>query len=375
MKKSKTGIHWIIWPLLALAIPGLILSFLWRGGQAPNATPAQTRQMVTSEPSSTADRTTLQSTREKPTEQPVIQIPLGGRLADRSAELSGLAWHKDMLILLPQYPRHASGENEGYIYALPKSEILGFLDGEINGPLEPKAIPFDAYGLRDEMRNFQGFESIGFSGDRVYLTIEAGNGDRMMGYIVSGTVAPGLSKIEVDSSTLVPIEPQTGLDNKADEALLVLDDRILTFYEVNGAKFNPKPAAHAFSLDLELLGTVPMTELEYRLTDAAREPGSSRFWVIDSFFLGDLELLPSSDPLAETYGKGPTHARLPMVERLVELQYDASGVTLTSTPPVQLQLAALETRNWEGLAMLDERGFLIATDKYPSTILAFVPRP
>jgi hypothetical protein len=65
-----------------------------------------------------------------------------------------------------------------------------------------------------------------------------------------------------------------------------------------------------------------------------------------------------------------------MVERLVELQFDAStGVSLTGLPPIQLQLEPMETRNWEGLVLLDDRGFLIATDKYPGTLLAFVPYP
>jgi hypothetical protein len=32
-----------------------------------------------------------------------------------------------------------------------------------------------------------------------------------------------------------------------------------------------------------------------------------------------------------------------------------------------------DTRNWEGLVRLDDYGFLLATDKYPRTILAFVP--
>jgi hypothetical protein len=225
------------------------------------------------------------------------------------------------------------------------------------------------------MRNFQGFESIGFSGDRVYVTVESGKGTDMMGYLASGQIMPDLSKIVLDPKKLAPIQPQAAMDNKADEALLVLDDRILTFFEVNGAAFNPQPAVHVFSLDLEPLGTLPSAPLEYRLTDVAREPGTDRFWVINSFFLADLELLPKSDPLAETFGKGPTHGRLPQVERLVEMESDPTGVRLAGSAPVQLELAALETRNWEGLALLDERGFLIATDKYPSTILAFIPRP
>lgn len=375
MRKSKTKIHWVTWPLLGLGVMGLALSMLWHDQALPSAIASPLGSpSVGTYPASTQPQIPSREPKQ-PAEQPVIPIPLGGRLADGSAELSGLAWYGDTLILLPQYPRRATGGNQGYLYALPKQDITDYLDGKLKGPLEPTPIPFDAYGLRDEMREFQGFESIGFSGNRVYLTIEAGSGSSMIGYLVSGKVEPDLSKIVLDSQEILPIEAQTTLDNKADEALLVLDDRILTFYEVNGKDFNPKPVAHVFSLGLEPLGTVPAPSLEYRLTDAAREPGSDRFWVINSLFLGDLELLPAADPIAEKFGKGRTHARLPMVERLVEMRYDASGVTLADSPPVQLQLATLETRNWEGLALLDERGFLIATDKYPSTILAFVPRP
>ena len=310
-----------------------------------------------------------------PVEQPVTAIPLGGPLADDSVEISGLAWYGDTLMMLPQYPRHATGGEEGYIYGLAKADILSYLDGRTSGPLEPMAVPFDAHTLRDRMEDFQGFESIGFSGDRVYLTIEAGSGNDMMGYLVSGQVAPDLSRIVIDTEHLVPIEPQAALDNKADEALLVLDDRLLTFYEANGASVNPRPVAHVFDLDLNPLGTLPVPSLEYRITDAARIPAGNRFWVINTFVFADFELYSASDPLADRYGKGPTHSRFPVVERLVEMKYDPSGITFSGDAPIQLQLAPFNFRNWEGLALLDDRGFLLATDKYPSTILAFVPMP
>jgi hypothetical protein len=32
-------------------------------------------------------------------------------------------------------------------------------------------------------------------------------------------------------------------------------------------------------------------------------------------------------------------------------------------------------RNWEGLAQLEGKGLLLATDKYPTTLLAFIPFP
>lgn len=48
---------------------------------------------------------------------------------------------------------------------------------------------------------------------------------------------------------------------------------------------------------------------------------------------------------------------------------------VTNTPPIQLQLIDGVSRNWEGLVRLDERGFLLITDEFPETILAFVAKP
>jgi len=43
-------------------------------------------------------------------------------------------------------------------------------------------------------------------------------------------------------------------------------------------------------------------------------------------------------------------------------------------PPVELELIDAQTsRNWEGIARLDKRGFLVVTDEHPGTILAFIP--
>jgi hypothetical protein len=94
-----------------------------------------------------------------------------------------------------------------------------------------------------------------------------------------------------------------------------------------------------------------------------------------SFVIADLQLLPASDPLSDRFGKGTTHASFPVVERLVAMRYNPSGVTLVDAAPVQLELESWGFRNWEGLALLDDRGFLLATDKHPTTILAFVPLP
>jgi len=63
-----------------------------------------------------------------------------------------------------------------------------------------------------------------------------------------------------------------------------------------------------------------------------------------------------------------------VAERLVKLNFDGAAISLADTPPIQIKLDQL-SHNWEGLELLDDRGFLLVTDKTPSTLLVFVPKP
>ncbi len=308
-----------------------------------------------------------------PKEQTVVELPLSGPLTKKKAEVSGLGWFGDNLIFLPQYPSFAKNSGDGFLYYLPKAEILAYLDGTSQAKLEPRPIQLIAKGLEHEVPNFQGFESIGFSGTKVFLTIEAGKGTDMQGYIISGTISPDLSTIQLDTTKLTLIRPQAVSENRTDESMLVLADKILTFYEVNGEAIVADPLAHVFDFDLNPLGTIPMTNLEYRLTDTALF-SDSEFWGINYFFPGDADLLPSTDPIADLYGSGESSAEFDQVERLVKFTFSEDGVTLAKTAPIPLTLTK-DARNWEGLAVLDDRGFLIVTDTHPDTILGFVPMP
>jgi len=309
-----------------------------------------------------------------PTEIPVTEIPLAGPIANRNAEISGLAWYGDTLILLPQYPIfNGSGPADGYVYALPRADIEAFLRGELAGPLEPQAISFIAPGLSRSIKGFEGYEAIAFDGETAYLTIEASGGGRMMGYLVRGTIVPDLSALTLDTNQITPIEPQTDIGNLSDEAVLLADGRIITFYEANGA-VNPSPAAHLFDADLQEAGTAVFPRVEYRITDVTELDGDGRFWAINYNFPGTKELQTGDDPLAEIWGEGPTHAQSDGVERLLQFQYTQAGISLIEQPPVQLQLAD-DLRNWEGIVRLGDQGFLLATDKFPATILGFVPLP
>ncbi len=326
-------------------------------------------------PASTVAATgqTPQRTQSAMPEEPVTLIRLSGPVADASAEISGLAWYSDTLILLPQYPDRFDSNGDGFLYSLPKADILAYLDGRASGPLQPRAIQLTAPGLRKKVPHYQGFESIGFYGDRFFLTIEAGKGTNMMGYLISGMIQPDLSALTLDTTRLTEIPPQAVSENHSDEAILLRDNKIITFYEINGQAINPHPVAHVFNFDLQPQGTLSMPNIEYRITDTAWTT-DDQFWAINYFFPGDVDLWPRNDPIIDTFGEGPTQSQNLQVERLVKFQYSDSGITLMNIPPVQLVLSH-DVRDWEGLVLLDDRGFLMATDTHPTTLLAFVPLP
>jgi len=311
----------------------------------------------------------------EPQEQKVRVIPLSGRLANGWAEVSGLAWYGEHLIILPQYPDRFSSEENGRIFAVSKRSIQTFLSGHSNAPIKPHEIAFVAPDVKERIKGFEGYEAIAFKGDRVFMTIESKPSETMMGYLISGNIAPDLSAIRLDPNSLREIPPQAQLDNMGEEALLVVKDRVLTLYEANGAKVNPDPSAHVFDPSLRPRGTIPFPRIEYRVTDATATDAEGHFWVINVFFPGDHEKLkPAPDVWVTKYGAGPTHSRSASVERLVEFQYTGTQIRSTDGVPIQLELNA-RPRNWEGVVRLDNKGFLLVTDRYPETLLGFVPGP
>jgi hypothetical protein len=197
----------------------------------------------------------------------------------------------------------------------------------------------------------------------------------MKGYIVSGSIEMDRSLISQDPGTLTEIPLEKDISNLSDEALVIFKDKILTFYEANGRKVNPVPVAHQFDLDLAIQGSLPSPNIEYRITDAAPPDPGGFFWVINTYFPTDEKKLKlQEDLLAERYGEGETHAENLTVERLVQFQVQEDEINIVDRPPVQLFLEGdVAPRNWEAIALLDNTGFLLATDTSPRTILGYVP--
>jgi len=303
-------------------------------------------------------------------EQPVIPIEIAGPLANRDSEVSGLAWYEDYLIMLPQYPERL----DGHIFALAKSDIVQSLSGEDMATLEPTAIPIVTPDFANEIRGFEGFEAIAFKDNQAFLTIEAESGGSARGYVVKGEIKENLSQFTIDAKPIVESSAQSEVSNMADESILLTEDSVISIYEANGALVNEQPSVHTFDFELMPAATVAFPTIEYRITDVTELDESDRFWAINYFYPGDTALLPARDPLTIRYGRGETHRQHKAVERIVELSYGEQGVAITSTPPIQLELTEAG-RNWEGIARLNDEGFLIVTDKFPKTILGFVAFP
>lgn len=342
---------------------------------APTAAPAQPTSAATTIPTSAAQPLTP-TVPTLPPEVEIVPIPLSGPGSQATAQISGMAWTGDTLVLLPQYPRAISNQGGGALLALPKAEILAYLDDPTGPPLAPREIAFDSGGLEDSITDFEGFEAIAFAGSTAYLTIEASPGRGMKSYLVRGELSAGGARLALEADRLVEAPLPVQISNFSNEAILIAGERVILFFEANGAQAYPQASAPVFDRDLNPLEPLALASLEYRLTDATVPNEQGRFWVSNYFYPGDVKIAPRADPLAEQFGQGASHAAASVVERLVELQLPADGqgsITLTGAPPIQLKLAEGQVaRNWEGLVRLDGRGFLLATDSFPETILAFV---
>ncbi|MFC1550619.1 hypothetical protein ACFL46_04930 [Candidatus Neomarinimicrobiota bacterium] len=299
----------------------------------------------------------------------VKAIQLSGPVGSPKQEISGLAWLDDNLILLPEVPA-------GFVFAIPKKELLNQISSDSPIPIKPNKIEFNTPDYRKTIPGFDGFEALATSGSTVYFTIEARYSKQMVGYLIKGEFDKKLNQIIVGANDIIKLIPPVNLKNFTFEALLTFGGIVSPIYEANGPTVNPNPTVQIYSLFLENLGTAAFPELEYRVTDATAVDSRGVFWVINYYWPGDSDILmPGTDILLNDFPKGVSHKNSETVERLIEMQYFQGAINLTGRPPIQLELLPGESRNWEGLVRIDDLGFIIMTDMFPEAILGFVPQP
>lgn len=314
--------------------------------------------------------------------EPVVVEPqmlrFSGVLNDRRAEVSGLDWNGDWLAILPQDPLRFGRDGMLGFFGITRQDLLDAVQGRRAEPLHPVLHDCEAAGLVRIIAGFDGLEAIGLVGDRAYMTVEAKEDTVMAGYLLCGRAREVDGRSVVDMTRMASIPLGCNIPNIAEESLIVDGDRIITFSEANGANCVAEPLAKIFDDQLNYLGAMPFPTIEYRVTDATALDAEGRFWVINYFWPPERgKLKPAPDPEIARHGAPPGFDPAGCVERLLELQLlPDERIIRTDTPPIYLQTVPGEDcRNWEALARLDDLGFLIMTDKYPGTLLAFVPDP
>jgi hypothetical protein len=308
-------------------------------------------------------------------ETEVQMIRLAAPLDQDKAEISGLAWCQGKLVLLPQYPERLSDDGISYFYYLEREEIVNYIDGVSTQPLTPKPIRINQKDLRKAVTFFDGFEAIACNDNKLWLSIEALN---ILGSYQSFVVAGLIDftqdpSIEIYHQSLVQLKTQSQLRNIGDEAIVLQGDDVIAIHEVNDMRAVEHPKARLVSRKSQDISELAFPNLPYRITDATELDDEQHFWAINYKYSGDKFSRNATDQLAKKFGQGASHKKYYNVERLLEFKIEGESIKLVDRAPIQLKMTEVEGRNWEGIARLKGRGFLIATDKHPATLLGFVP--
>ena len=297
----------------------------------------------------------------------VKSIPLSGIINDRNQEISGMDWYKNNLILLPE-------NLNGYLFSIPKSDLHLRIRSIDTTSIEPEKISFNTPNYKETLPGFDSFEAIAFRGDEVYIAIEIRYPDSMATLLARGHVNPLTKEVVLPEQNLVHLPVPKFVDNMSYESLLINKTDIFAFFESNGRNLVDSAYALSYSLKSKFVKSIALPSIEYRITDVTKIE-NNKFWAINYFFPRDsVSLKPSRDLLAQRFGEGESHFRSKRVERLVEFELKEGAFNLSKQAPVQLVLDGDKTsRKWEALSRYDNEGFLLATDKYPKTMLVFVP--
>jgi len=303
----------------------------------------------------------------------VIPLKLPDRISAASFEYSGMGWFGDYMVLLPQYPEGKDFSRKPNLFAIAKQDLLAAVtDPDLELPV--RDIPIENSDLRSVIKGFEGFESILFVDQNVYMTIESRAGDPMMGYLIRGVVNGDLESITLDVNSIVELRPLSSELNATFEGMTYWNGSLYVMYEHNSMRNVKQPVAYQINPDLENIREIPFPVINYRITDATISDVDGKFWVMNYFFPGDTHLAVDQDSLVEEYGEGKTYAENDPVERLVQLQIENDQISRIDQPPTYLQLLDNDiARNWEGLVMLDNLGFLLITDSFPGSVLGFCP--
>lgn len=299
----------------------------------------------------------------------IVKIPLAGEINNPNAEISGLDWFKDQLILMPEDPQSFSDNN---CFRIGKSDIIKFLDNNISEPITMHSVRINV-DFTDYINGIEGFEAIAFSNDTIFAVIEAKENSMMKAWLLRGVINKDMSQINFDPDKIVNIPAPGHLKNFSVETIFINNKNVCCVYEANGRNVNHTPVVYVFSKELDFISTIPFPNIEYRITDATKLI-NGHLWVTNTYYTGEQHELDiaAENLIPVTTGTPERH-----VERIIELLVYDDRVEIADNQPFMIKTIPEAVRNWEGLALFDDRGFLVVNDKFPKkggTILAFIKR-
>ena len=290
----------------------------------------------------------------------IQEIELKGIITNPKQEISGMDWYNDNLFLLPE-------NLGGYLFMVKKNEIQKQLSLK-KGSIKPIKTIFNTPDYSKSIPGFDGFEAIAFYENSVYVTIEADENGEMVGYIAWGNIDPSSYEITILEKNIQKISTPIQIDNLSYESIIRHENNLLLLYEANGSSLRKDPYQLLISLNDFSSKKIKGPNIEYRITDATKVK-KNKFWAINYYWPGDKKnLKPSLDKLRENKKTNSDQT----IERLVEFKIKRNSISLTRKKPINLILEEGNSRNWEAIVRFGESGFLIATDKYPRMILAYI---
>jgi len=289
------------------------------------------------------------------------EIELAGDLSQSEIEASSLAWYNDNLIILPQFPHKWDSQYDGAVYFIPKEKIENYISGKDKNAIIAEKIHFSAKGLdKIGKSNGSGYEAITFVNDTVYVSIESINSNSPSSYIVMGKIDFDKKILVLDTNYMFEIKSQTNIHNMGEETIFSANNSIYSIHEANGINANKSPFCTKLDKNLNSVEKISMPQIDFRITDATNIDSMGIFYVINYYYPGE-----AKKPKPNITDKKKA------IEQILELQLIGNKIVKTDKNPLIISNQVDENgHNWEGIVKFNS-GFLLISDMFPKTILAY----
>lgn len=304
-------------------------------------------------------------------------IPLPNPLKSINEEFSGMAQFGNRVYILPQYGSYKETRlNGGFnIYSLRADSISRVIEGKDTSLTAFKTLKVrNLDRLPNTIKNiYQGFETLTFVGNYVYLAIETVDTASNC-YLIRGLIDTVKSEIRIDHKNYVALKRPTYIGNGGYESITWLPkkNKLIAFYE-----FNADPGGNIAYLADTSLNKEPekikTPFLYFRNTDAATAPNGG-IYAINYFWDGDYakyldngmvknaeDAIKHAVPaLKDSLIKNPGYLKSHTFARIVYLK--------NYRKKQWKQVAVFDgfTNNWEGITLL-KKGALVITDANRNT--------